>query len=118
MNDTDILNKISSTLRSYSDRLVPLSPSMAQSMVKGIEILQRRERRQSHLEWRERTAADVYNRAFPAHSGRSFWRCKHHPIATDNYFERSVCEHGCHAVEPTWHSNGMSELRETAVSAG
>lgn len=115
MNDTEILSKLSVVLRSYSDNL---RPSMSLSMARWIEMNRGGRRDASWIEQREKIAAQVLNDSFGGHGARSFWKCSHYPIATDNYFERSVCEHGCHAVEPTWHSNGMSELRETAVSAG
>lgn len=117
MNDTDILKRLSATLKEYSDRLLPISPSMSQSIVRWIE----RNRQPGDLkrrgEWND-AWRDESNQAFTGPNDRRFWKCAHHPVATDNYFSRSMCEHGCHAVEPTWHSGGMSELRETTVSAG
>ena len=40
-----------------------------------------------------------------------FWRCKHYSSAISNAFKHELCEHGCHKFEPTWYSNGMSEVK-------
>ena len=39
-----------------------------------------------------------------------FWRCEHHPIATENFFEkRTTCERGCHTSPLLWHQNGVHQ---------
>jgi hypothetical protein len=38
-----------------------------------------------------------------------FWKCEHHPVATQNFFEhRATCEWGCHTQELRWHHSGFS----------
>jgi hypothetical protein len=37
-----------------------------------------------------------------------FWRCEHHPVATENFFEkRAKCEWGCHKNELEWYHCGV-----------
>lgn len=40
-----------------------------------------------------------------------FWRCAHHPVATDNFFaNRTTCEHDCDMQELKWFHNGEHPL--------
>lgn len=40
-----------------------------------------------------------------------FWRCAHHPIATDNFFHnRMTCEWLCHATKLEWYHGGVHPL--------
>jgi hypothetical protein len=54
-----------------------------------------------------------------AQSFQRFWRCTHHPIATQNFFEkRTVCDlFDCHATILRWHDNGTHRSPRTPGSA-
>jgi hypothetical protein len=44
---------------------------------------------------------------------QTFWRCMHHPIATQNFFEgRTSCGWKCHEQPLLWHHNGVHPMPE------
>ena len=45
-----------------------------------------------------------------------FWKCKHHPIATENFFEMRIsCGFGCSATELRWHDNGTHRTVDSVL---
>lgn len=125
MKDTEILNHIRDSLRSHSERLLPISPAQSQSMAGTIETLRGYERRLDDMaqyftppgSW----CIPDFKPVRPPF--QHFWRCNHHPSCFENYYGRESammhdgemipavivqrhCEHGCDKNELRWHDNG------------
>jgi hypothetical protein len=48
-------------------------------------------------------------RAYVSEFQQVFWKCEHHPIATENFFRGTLrCEWFCHSQELMWYHSGFS----------
>lgn len=117
MSDTEILEGVIRDLKWHITQGRPMSPLLARDTLNYIEA-RRKERRAPpcvqpipSVEWRERIAADILNRAFcnAYRSPQNFWRCEHHPSLIENPSNVALvngCEHGCDKNELRWFDNG------------
>lgn len=128
MNDTQIVDRLMQLFRNWEQDGVPASPKLLGEQAAWIEFMRLQEASEKRVkpikpqaerdDWWT-TRIDPYDdrirelerfrhrvedkqpaSAWPesAKTFQNFWRCKHHPSAIDNFFDRPElreCEHGC-----------------------